>query len=106
MRRGLELDPDDIHRLALAKWGYTAQRDIWVEEMAELTQELMKYGRQFNPSTKDDIVKELVDVMLCVEQMILHFSDGRNIQERHKIAFERFTRLVLEDTDNRTEAVA
>jgi len=95
------LKDETIYRMALEKWGYESQRDIWVEEMAELIQELMKYKRKFNPSTKEDIVKELVDVMLCVEQMILYFSDGSNIQERHAVAFERFTKLVLEDIDNR-----
>ena len=91
----------DIHVLALEKWGLTEQRNIWVEEMAELIQKLMKIDRKFNPSTTEEIVEELVDVLICIEQMVVHYSDGNNIQERHKIAFDRFTELVLEDTDNR-----
>lgn len=96
------MSSEDIYWAAFEKWGYDAQRNIWVEEMAELTQALMKLGRVINPSSADDVVAELVDVMLCVEQMVLFFSDGNNnIQERYKIAFDRFTKLVLGGVDPR-----
>jgi len=101
-----KLKNEEIYKLALEKWGYETQRNIWVEEMAELIQALMKFDRKFNPSSEADIIKEIVDVTLCLEQMVIYFSDGSNIEERFKVAFERFTKLVLEDIDNREEVPA
>ena len=88
-----------VHKKALKKWGYLSQKMIWIEELAELIQALAKEDRKINGSTKAEIVEELVDVLICTEQMIIYFSDGYNIQTKHKEKFERYRRLVMEKNE-------
>ena len=78
---------------AYTKWGYHSQMLIWVEEMAELIQKLVKRGRNINPSFENEIEDELADVTLCVDQMIMLFPNYKEYRER-KIA--RLKRLVYD----------
>jgi len=78
---------------AFNKWGYHTQMLIWVEEMSELIQKLVKKERKINPSFKNEIEEELADVTLCIDQMILLFPNYKKYREQ-KIA--RLKRLVYD----------
>ena len=60
---------------ALDKWGFGTQALIAIEEMAELIQALAKRDRTINPSSHEDVCRELADVDLCLDQMKLIFPE-------------------------------
>ncbi|HEC82543.1 MAG TPA: hypothetical protein ENI53_01495 [Thermoplasmatales archaeon] len=66
-----------------------------VEEMAELTQVLMKYSRKINNSTLNEIIEEIVDVEIMLEQLKIIFIAGRNFAsfDYHKIRDIKLKRL-------------
>ena len=100
---------------AYIKWGYPAQRLVWIEEMAELTTEmaertkeladftiemanlmkaLAKSGRLVNGSTPNQIAEEIADVDICLEQMKLVYPNWN----KHRTAkMERLATLLKED---------
>ena len=100
---------------AYIKWGYPAQRLVWIEEMAELTIEmaertremaeftkemanlmkaLAKSGRLVNGSTPQQIAEEIADVDICLEQMKLVYPNWN----KHRAAkMERLATLLKED---------
>lgn len=52
---------------ALMKWGEQSQRDIWVEELTELIQVLLRETR--GRCTKEQVAEEIADVDLCLSQL-------------------------------------
>lgn len=63
----------EIYLKALSKWGVEPQCKMAIEEMAELTNALMKYDRGRN--TVEDIIEEIADVIIMMRQMSLIFGE-------------------------------
>ena len=72
---------NEIYIKALETWGKEAQTDKAIEEMAELTNELVKYKQ--GRSSIESIVDEITDVEITVSQMKWLF--GYEQCETHKI---------------------
>jgi len=91
---------EEIIQEALKQWGETAQIDMVIEEMAELTKALLKYKREHDPADIGlrivDIAEEHADVLIMLDQlaymMEIHAPDYREIK-RH-FTEEKVTRLV------------
>lgn len=56
-----------IYRKLLAMNGYIGQMHVAIEEMAELTNALVKKER--GRATDEDVIGEIADVIICVEQL-------------------------------------
>ena len=65
---------------ALRTWGFTAQTDIAIEEMSELTKAIIKERRYSSSETFDNLREEIADVMIMCEQLYM-FTDPDRIQE-------------------------
>ena len=76
---------DNVCEQAVVKYGSRAQVDMAVEEMAELTNALMKDRR--NRATAEDIITEVADVLIMMNQ--LSFMMGRD-----KVAAEMERKIV------------
>lgn len=63
---------EEIYQKAIAKYGVEAQRKMAIEEMAELTNALMKFDRGRN--TVDDIVEEIADVSIMMAQLAIIYG--------------------------------
>ena len=63
----------EVYLKALNKWGTEPQCKMAIEEMAELTNALMKYDRERN--TVEDIIEEIADVTIMMRQMALIFGE-------------------------------
>lgn len=70
-----------IYNKAMNKWGWVAQTDQTIEEMAELMVAFNKqkrntiYKEKMNKDEIDDnLFIELADVYICLEQMINYFG--------------------------------
>lgn len=78
--------PQDVFRNAVQKWGKEAQTDMMIEEMAELTKEILneRRGRDHN------IAEEMADVQIMLAQMEIIFQ---NAEEVGRIFWEKIARL-------------
>lgn len=62
-----------IYKAAWKLWGPDMQLDMCIEEMAELTQAILKARRNdlvFSP----EVSEELADVIICIEQISTHMQ--------------------------------
>ena len=68
------MEKQEVYKQAIAQYGVEPQRKMAIEEMAELTNALMKFDRGRN--TIDDVVDEIADVTIMMQQLAIMF--GRN----------------------------
>lgn len=101
-----ELNFEKDYAEYLNRWGLDAQIRMTVEEMSELTKELMKYMRAVNSEDSDDkqdrinkVVKdlqsEIADVINCAEQMRLIFGKDE-VDEIRKQKIQRTNNKIKE----------
>ena len=67
------MTPQDIYKKAIATYGVEPQRKMAIEEMAELTNALMKFDRGRN--TVDDIIEEIADVTIMMSQLSIIYGE-------------------------------
>ena len=82
----------NIFKSCLDKWGADSQINMMQEEAAELIHSLNKFRR--GRIGKDEVIKELADVQVVLEQMLLIFGETefqlqydknlKNLEERLK----------------------
>jgi len=70
-----------IYERAIEKWGIETQIKMCIEELSELIQVLIKYGRKINGSNRNDIAEEIADVELMIEQMKVAFNIHKDVEE-------------------------
>lgn len=85
------MTPEEISRTlrkAIETYGISAQVDVAIEEMAELTQALIhdRRGRLSN------IPEEIADVEIMLQQLKMYFNI---IEDTEKIKLQKIQRLVL-----------
>ena len=86
--------------MAIAHYGKLNQLDVCIEEMAELTKEIVKNKRGEN--NRDHIVEEIADVYIMLEQLELIFDvDVREVIDVRKAKLERLERRIQEDFERR-----
>ena len=78
--------PQDVFRNAVQTWGKEAQTDMMIEEMAELTKEILneRRGRDHN------IAEEMADVQIMLAQMEIIFQNAGEVEQRFR---EKIARL-------------
>ncbi|MGD9901485.1 MAG: hypothetical protein AB7S44_02985 [Spirochaetales bacterium] len=90
----------NMYEEATKKWGWIAQIDQAIEEMAELMIALNKYKR--NVVYKEDTDKaqidenlytELADVSMCLEQLINVFGEDK-VEEKLNIQLAKFRKQI------------
>ena len=55
---------------ALEKFGAPAQINMVIEECAELIQAILKHDRKPSDATRNNLLEEMADVLICVEQLV------------------------------------
>ena len=71
---------EEVIRQMLSKFGEDSQIDVAIEEMSELTKELIKYKRskihfrEKQASSREHVVEEIADVMFMLEYLIEIFG--------------------------------
>lgn len=66
----------DVLKKAIAHYGTTHQIDKCVEEMAELTQAIIKHRHNYSQNNRRHIVEELADVYITLAQLELIINDN------------------------------
>ena len=61
-----------LYHTCWSHWGAYSQIDVAIEEMAELTQALLKARRKGYPqfSSSSNALEEMADVVICLEQLL------------------------------------
>ena len=85
-------DFDRVLSLAIQRYGTTAQIHMAIEEMAELTNALMKDMR--GRVTADDIITEVADVTIMMRQLSLMLGDDKVSAEIERKVNRLETRLM------------
>lgn len=86
-----------IYEQALKKFGIFNQQLKMIEEMAELTKELVKYNDHFITEAefeqmRANISEEIADVQIVLDQMKLFFPDWKQHEERKLKRLEELVR--------------
>lgn len=79
---------ENLYLKAIRRFGYSAQMHMAIEEMAELTNALMKYER--DRTSYRDIEEEIADVYIMLEQLTLMYSSKEDVD---KIINQKLFRL-------------
>lgn len=82
----------NLYQKCYRKWGIGPQKQMVIEEMAELTKELCKSDRKGLLDTWPGIVAELVDVEIMIEQLKVILSD-HVLEYDHYYRDERIRKL-------------
>lgn len=103
-----KMAPDDerIMRQAIETYGEQAQCDVAIEEMAELTQVVMKIRRisddyEETMAARDHLIDEIADVGIMIAQMELMFGAVDVEKMRRKKLLRLKKRLELEGADEK-----
>lgn len=70
----------EIEKAAIEVFGKESQKDIFIEESAELTKELLKERRGADNLT--DILEEMADVEIALDQMKLIYGSCEKMREK------------------------
>src|SRR5690554_2897497 len=62
------MEKEELYNEAWRLWGRDMQLDILIEEMAELTQAIIK-NRRNNMTWNYEVLEEIADVKICLEQI-------------------------------------
>lgn len=88
----------EIYKRAIKLWGVDAQIDMTIEECAELIKELIKRKRNYNNSSINDIISEIVDVEIMVKQLKIIYI--KHYELIHKIKMEKLQRLLFRELNS------
>jgi len=86
---------NDLYLKALEKWGFESQKQMAIEEFAELIVKLSKYGRKINGSSVKEIASEITDAKIMIEQLQIIFKiDNSTIYELKQNKLKRLENLL------------
>lgn len=77
----------EVLEKAIFKFGHNMQHDGAIEEMAELTKEIVKWKRYKN--NEDAIAEEIADVEIMLEQLKIMHSNSFQVEEWKKTKLDR-----------------
>lgn len=80
------MNTQEIYRQAVEEYGIEPQRKMAIEEMAELTNALMKQDRGRN--TEADVIEEIADVTIMMQQLAIIYGPSA-VQEQIEYKTQR-----------------
>lgn len=84
-----------LYHTCWTHWGAQSQIDIAIEEMAELTQALLKTRRNGYPhfSSSGAVIEELADTVICLEQLLEEIERFGKTYEYRAVKDDKLLRL-------------
>ena len=85
---------EDVKTLlnAITLYGRTAQTDIAIEEMSELTKAILKLRRADGEKyfkARNDLIDEIADVLVCTKQLLIIYDCYSEVSERMEFKVQR-----------------
>ena len=93
-------DRNKVYRKAILRFGHNLQMLMAVEEMSELTKEIVKLFRKYNEKVKPDqmekagLIEEIADVRIKVEQLEEMFQCKGQVDLAMEIKISRLKRRI------------
>ena len=84
---------NDLYVLAIGKYGTTAQQLKLLEEMSELSKEIIK--GLLDEVDRSNLIDEVSDVEIVLEQLKLMHSIGEDVRRRKKWKKKRLEKRLL-----------
>lgn len=81
------MEEKEVYDSAIRIFGRNNQIDVAIEEMAELTQQLIKVKRGI--SIESDIIEELADVQIMLDQMKILFCPVGSFESMKKMKINK-----------------
>lgn len=81
-----------LYQRAIDKWGNALQVCMGIEEMAELTKELIKFFRQ--KTDFDKIAEEIADVEIMLNQLKIMFDNENIVKQKRMEKLERLKKML------------
>lgn len=78
------MNKQELFQEAIKQYGGVSQITVAIEEMAELTKELVKHLRYGDTHPRDQIIDEVADVEIMLEQLVMLFKFERSEVEARK----------------------
>lgn len=103
-----EIETKTLYNWAWKHWGSDAQIDVLIEEMAELTQALLK-SRRNGVVFSHSVIEEYADVEICMEQIRQKFFEIGSILPLEVIKEKKLERLknrLIADVAEKNEGIA
>ncbi len=93
------MDKEDIYKLSIEKWGRELQILMGIEEMAELTQALIKNLR--GRENRDNIIEEMADVEIMMGQLKRLFVVGVDLTQVKARKMLRLEKMLNTNNSNK-----
>jgi NTP pyrophosphatase (non-canonical NTP hydrolase) len=97
-----EVETKNLYSWAWRHWGPNSQIDMLIEEMAELTQALLK-SRRNGVVFSFAVIEEFADVQICMEQIkgkIIELGSGLPLEKIRETKLERLKNSLIADCEN------
>lgn len=66
---------------ALNKWGFKAQKGMFIEEIGEVLTAINKVTRLNNGCTIEELIDEFIDMEILLNQMKIYYTDNNQFNE-------------------------
>lgn len=103
-----EIETKTLYDWAWKHWGSDAQIDVLIEEMAELTQALLK-SRRNGVVFSFSVIEEIADVEICMEQIRQKIAEIGSQVPLETIKRKKLIRLrnrLIADVEEKNEGIA
>lgn len=92
---GTTYDEQSIYEEAIKKFGAISQMNMAIEEMSELTKEILKYQRGY--MNRENIIEELADVYITLKQVEIIFRiAARELQKEQNRKLGRLAKRLID----------
>ena len=82
------MDKEEIYKKAIKTWGKDAQLLVLLEEMSELSKEILKHVNR-GKDNMDEIIDETADVEIMLEQLKYIFDIHQAVKDRIPVKLEK-----------------
>ena len=82
------MDKEEIYKKAIKTWGKDAQLLVLLEEMSELSKEILKHVNR-GKDNMDEIIDETADVEIMLEQLKYIFGIHQAVKDRIPVKLEK-----------------
>ena len=89
------MNKEKIYQMAISKWGKELQIIMGIEEMAELTKELVKSLR--GKDNRENIIEEIADVEIMIGQLKRLFVVGNDLTTIRRKKMLRLEKMLQPD---------
>ena len=103
-----EIETKTLYNWAWKHWGSDSQIDVLIEEMAELTQALLK-SRRNGVAFSFSVLEEIADVEICMEQIrqkVTEIGSQIPLETMKRKKLKRLKNRLIADIEEKKEGIA